>query len=201
MKNLILLSFCIILFGCGNSGGGPAAPANLTGFEMGNIPGSSIQKAVKKNGNGQLVEEGYVLDGKKSGTWTSYHLGEEIIRVKSISNYAAGKKNGLHMEFSNRGQLELHANYLNDVLDGQSLKFKFGTRVEEESNYKNGKLHGTYKMYHGNGKTQKEINYKDGVQHGAFRYYNEEEQMTLEYEYKDGEKVSGGIVKPESKEE
>jgi len=201
MKKIIFLSLCtLFLFSCGNdnSSSGPVA-ADLAGFAMTNYSGSSVRKAAKVDGAGKILEEGDVLNGTKNGLWITYH--PEDNRVKTMTSYVNGKKNGVHMELNNRGQVELQCHYTDDIFDGLWSKFKFGSRKEKEVNYKMGKFDGVYKEYHTNGKLQKEVHYTDGVQDGPFRQYNDQEQLIMEYEYKNGEKVSGGVITPPAAEE
>ena len=196
MKKIIFLSLSIlILLSCGNnsssSNSGPVS-ADLAGYTLIDFPGTSVQKARKVDGAGIVLEEGEVLNGTKSGTWVTYHPKEN--RIKTITSFINGKKNGVHMEMNNRGQVELQCFYVEDILDGKWAKYKFGSRKEKEVNYKMGKFDGIYKEFHTNGKLQKEIHYTNGIQNGPFRQYNDQAQMIMEYEYKNGEKISGGVV-------
>jgi len=170
----------------------PAAAADLQGFEM-TDRGNAISLATRKGEDGKILAQGTLLNGKKNGTWSTYH--EDNGRIKTVTSYINGKKNGIYLEFTNRGQVELRANYVDDIYDGKYAAYKFGTRQVKEIDYKMGKIDGFYRDYHSsNGKLQKEIEYKDGVQHGMFRQYNDEEKLIMEYEYANGEKVSGGVV-------
>jgi antitoxin component YwqK of YwqJK toxin-antitoxin module len=170
---------------------------NLEGYELSSMPGTQIQKAMKLNADGNPVETGYTLNGKRTGTWVTFF--NENGRINSISSYANGNLDGVSITFNNRGQIEKKAFYSNNILDGMSATYKFG-RPEQEQLFKNGKLDGMTKTYYTNGKLQKEIEFKDGLQDGIFKYYDEQGNVTLDYLYKNGEKVSGGIVTPPSEE-
>ncbi len=190
MRILISLFSAIIFLGCGG-GSGPAA--NLAGYETETIPGGDVIRAYKATGNGVLVEEGYVSNGKRNGIWITYH--PEGDRIKTITSYSDGQLNGPYLELSNRGQIESKVNYKNGKYDGLFATYKFG-RPTKEVYYKDNQLHGTTKEYFQKGTVQKEINFKNGKQDGLMRYYNEDGEVTVEYQYKNGEKVSGGIVEP-----
>jgi len=194
MKKILLFCLSVFIISCGGNQSSAPVSADLGGFSITDFPGGKVQKAMRVDGGGKILEEGEVLDGTKSGTWVTYHA--EGNRVKSITNFVNGRKNGLHMEMNDRGQVELQCYYADDILDGPWTKYKFGSRPEKEVNYKKGNFDGVYKTYHSNGKLQKEINYKDGIQDGTFKQYNDKEQLVMEYEYKNGEKVSGGIITP-----
>ncbi len=201
MKSVFFtLSLSVFLVSChSGSDSAPAAAQDTPAppaYELEDIPGADASRAVLRDGEGQLLEEGTLRSGLKTGTWIAYHPGGEF--PKTAVSYINGMYNGPYMEFNARGQLELRATYLNNKLHGPWVKYRFG-RPEAEAGYKNGELHGTYLGYDTKtGKVQKEINYKNGVQHGAYRFYNEEGVVTLEYEYRDGERVGGGIKNTEA---
>jgi len=192
MSKILLFSLLLLSMACGKTATQNSAPsANLQGFQEISFD-NGVSLAKKVGNNDILLEEGTLLNGKKNGTWTTYH--PDNGRVATLTSYINGKKNGVYLEFTNRGQIELRANYRDDIFDGPYASYKFGTRPVKEIDYKMGKIDGFYKEYHNNGKLQKEVSYKNGVQDGPFRQYNDEEKMIMEYEYKNGEKVSGGVV-------
>ncbi len=192
MKNSLFLLVCVLFWACGSTGGGEAAaPANLEGFTIENF-NNGLQKATKKNPAGQLLEEGELVNGLKSGAWITYY--PEDGRIKTITNFINGKKNGVFLELNDRGSVNLQCHYVNDILHDKWAKYRFGSRAEKEVNYNMGEYDGFYREYYNNGKLLKEVEYKNGVQDGMFRQYSEDEQLIMEYEYKNGEKVSGGIV-------
>jgi len=179
------------LVACTNSSP-PTAP-DLEGYTLETVAGQSAQLARKTGEEGALLEQGWVENGRKTGTWTVYDP-ESGMPVKVIS-FVGGMYNGVYLEFNERGYLTLKAHYRNNQLHGPWSKYRFGGRLEAEARYREGKLDGVYKEYYPRDKGLKEeIGYKMGVQHGPYRYYNENGELTLEYEYANGEKVSGGII-------
>jgi len=193
---ITLLSIICLLTACNNSGSNGPLSADLTGYSISDFSNSALQKAMKGGANGNILEEGEVLNGQKSGTWVSYYEDEKI---KSITNYVGGVPSGIHIAMNERGQLTEQAFYDNGVLHGKKTTYQSGSRIDQEWNYKMGKMEGVYKQFNKSGKLQKEINYKEDVYHGLYRFYNEEGQVTLEYEYNMGEKIRGGIVEPTAK--
>jgi len=191
----------LLLLSCEAPSAEPEAPEaaasetfNPDAYLLEPVPGSSYQRAVRKNTDGSILEEGLLLDGKRSGTWVVYHPGSDV--PKTIVSYADDEANGLYVELNDRGYLETRASYQNNRLHGSWAKYRFG-RPTHEANYKDGALDGVYREYVMNtGKLQKEVTYKNGVMDGPYRFYNEEGVVTLEYEYRNGEKVGGGIVDP-----
>ncbi len=198
IKNSLFLVLTLFVFSCGNNASSPATAVSnspgIEGFTLENIPGSSVQRATKKDASNVLIEEGQVADGKRTGAWVTYYPKDG--RVKSITSYSNGLKNGVYFEMNDRGSVNIQANYVNDILDGKWVKYKYGSKAEKEINYAMGKFNGAYREYHNNGKMMKEVMYKNGIQDGTFRQYNDKEQVIMEYVYSNGEKVSGGIVTP-----
>lgn len=166
--------------------------AAVTGYEVTLIDGSPAQRLVKRNAEGDIIEEGMLYDGQKVGAWIEY--GPKGQFPAKLTTYANGKYNGTYLEFNTRGHITLRATYKNNQLDGPWGAYSFG-RVEKEATYKNGALDGTYLEYNKKtGNLQKEVNYKEGKQHGAYRFYDEEGKVMLEYEYRNGEKIEGGVI-------
>ena len=197
MKNLLFVALVMTLFtSCNNGSGGSAPVVDASGYILEAIPGSNIQIATVKDENGDVTEQGFLQNGVKVGTWTTYKAGNEF--PQTIISYVDGQYTGPYLEFNDRGQLELKAGYLNNQLHGEWGKYKFG-RPEKTASYKNGELDGIYKEYFvRDGKIQKEVSYKNGKEDGTMRYYNQEGEITVEYEFKNGEKVSGGILNPDA---
>lgn len=185
------LSLFVLLMGCsGNSGSSVPAPS-MDGYSIADL-GSGLQHAVKKGANGETVEEGYLLNGAKTGTWIIYYA--ENALPQTITNYVNGVVSGLYLELNDRGQVELRASYKNNKLDGPWGKFRFG-RPTHLAHYKEGNLDGLYQEFNlKDGKIMKEINYKSGKENGTTKFFNDKGEVTVQYEYKDGEKISGGIL-------
>ena len=192
MRNLLLLFIFLAIFSaCGKETAMPDA-FNLDGFELSAIPGSEMQRAIKLNEKGKILEEGTVLNGKKNGTWVIYQKERDVPR--SIGNYVNGVLNGPYFEYAQFGHLELICNYTNNVLDGRFSRLR-NFRKTEEGAYLDGKLEGNFKKYYeGKEVLQQELNYKQDKLDGDNIYFNEKGDITMKYTYKNGEKVSGGIV-------
>ena len=174
----------------------PGASANLEGYETETVKGTNITKAMKRNAAGEIIELGYVSNGKRNGMWMTYYEGDNAGKIKTVASYSDGILSGPYLELSNRGQIETEVNYSNNKYNGKYATYKFG-RMTKEVNYTDNELDGVTREYDNKGNVQKEINYKNGKQHGLMRYYNEEGEVILEYEYNNGEKVSGGMVEKE----
>lgn len=196
MRAIVLFVFVLSWISCNNNPGtttaSDGAGVDLSNYVLHPIEGTAQQYVVR----GQEIaveEEGFILEGRKEGTWVTYHL-DALHIPKTIASYVNGKLHGYYAEFNSRGQLELSAVYKQGLLHGRYAKYKYGFLLEQHY-YKENVLHGMLTTYYPNTKKlQKEVEFKNGKEDGFYRYYNEDGQVTLEYEYKNGEKVKGGMV-------
>ncbi|MEL7247508.1 MAG: hypothetical protein AAFO03_03790 [Bacteroidota bacterium] len=200
---LVLLLSVFTLFACQNSGDTTTSTVTMpsleteeaVAYQMEDIPGSSAQIAKHFSDDGDLLEFGTMVGGKKNGTWT-YYAPDADFPIKVIS-FVDDMYTGTYMEFNERGQAELLATYKNNKLDGPWGKFRFG-RPEMTANYKGGELDGIRREYDfRNGNLLKEASFKAGQLDGLVRDYDEEGRVMVEYMYRDGEKISGGVVERE----
>lgn len=200
MKHSIYLLFLAFAFlACGRKEGqpgtaAPAQPLNLTEFQLTDIPGSAMQRAIRTDSTGKIAEEGMVLDGKRQGEWVLYSTERDVPR--SIANYADDKLNGPYMEFAPFGQVNLICSYIDNQLEGRFVRL-MNIRPFETGTYLHGQLEGLYtKYYESRDIVQQEQMFKQGKLHGTTKFFNEKGDLIMQYEYKDGEKVSGGVVEP-----
>lgn len=161
-------------------------------FETTPIDGSDALRVERRGPQGRVIEQGFVLNGLKQGTWTTYNVDSKA--PQTIISYIDGALNGPYIEMDDLGRFALIANYKANVLDGPYGKYKIG-RPELIANYVDGQLDGPMAEYnYRNNKLKQEVNYKMGKKHGAMRYFNEEGKITVEYIYEEDERVSGGIM-------
>jgi antitoxin component YwqK of YwqJK toxin-antitoxin module len=181
------------LLACGTGAGGSTKgeKTDLSGYET--TKSGGITKAIKMN-DGMLVEEGYLKDGVKNGTWITYHPNKKII--KTLATYVDGNLHGTYLEFSNRGQIETKISYNNNTYDGLYGTYKNGRPVKEME-YVNGELQGIMSEYDGRGNLQKETNFNKGQPHGDMLFYDESGDLMMQYKYENGNKLSGGIIEKE----
>ena len=202
MKNIILiLLISVFVTACNNqsnnsssstTSSSTAVDPSLANYKLIDFPDSDFQKAFLYDGTGNIVEEGEVLNGQKTGTWITYHNNGKLM-ANTITNYVNGKKNGLYVFINDRNQMETIGYYLNDQQDGRWVSYKY-TRRTTDKTYKNGKLNGFSRTFYDTGKdgqVQEESEWKNGVQDGIYRYYQEDGTMIMDYLYKDGQKVEG----------
>ncbi len=189
-KNLIMATLFFTLLAC-NPGSVIGDKYDLKGYYTDNIGGSAIS-AIYLDEMNLPLSKGHVIGGVRTGAWTTYHPNSN--KIKTITNYINGKKNGPELTFSERGQIEVLAEYRNDALHGLSANYRNG-RTLNETTYLEGVMDGPFAIYDdSNGKIQRSGYFKNGKQHGEFLFYDGNGNITLRYEYENGEKVSGGIV-------
>jgi len=189
---LYLISLLILLLSCS----GNVNTEEMKKYELQKVD-NLTQKAQLRDGEGNLIEEGYYYKGKRHGTWLK--LNPNTGNITALRNYYDGQLQGISMIYD-RLQITERAHYLDGKLDGYFAQYKNG-RIRLESNYKEGKLHGRVTKYYSRGRSKilSEADYRNGVQHGIYRYYDDQGNITLDYTYENGQKVTGGIVEPETK--
>ncbi len=188
MKPTLICSLLAIIMGCQSSGTGPQF--DLKSYDTETI--NSNAKYVSYQDDDQYyLATGTVINGVRNGAWVTYH--PQSNKIKSITNYVNGLKNGVQINMNDRGQIETMTSYINDVKHGIDAKYDFG-RVLEETSYDKGTLDGPFAIYNSREILQRKGSFKNGKQDGKLQYFNEEGNLTLEYLYKNGEKISGGIV-------
>ena len=185
----------IIFISCQGTSTGPKY--DLKGYDTENI-GGGAQLVTYQDDNLYFLANGAVINGVRNGSWVTYHPNTN--KIKTITNYINGEKNGVEISMNDRGQIESMIGYKNNVLHGVKANYQFG-RPTDETTYKDGKIDGPFAVYNGQAQLQKKGFFKNGKQDGKLTFYDEKGNVTLEYEYKDGEKISGGIVEKPATEE
>ncbi|MGB1242584.1 MAG: toxin-antitoxin system YwqK family antitoxin [Chitinophagales bacterium] len=198
MNCRLIISLCLIvslLTACGENTGKTSAaksiPVKAGNFQLTPYPGlGGLQKAVKKDAQDNIEEEGDLLNGEREGTWVTYHKGIKSHLMEGVTAYRKGIKHGAYLKMDNRGSLTEKGYYVNGNLDGRVIVFERG-RIKEETDYKAGQIDGERKRYYSNLKLQEAGTFKNGKRDGYARWYDEEGNVTIEYQYKNGEKVGG----------
>ncbi|MDQ3016776.1 MAG: hypothetical protein M3R25_08705, partial [Bacteroidota bacterium] len=178
---ILLTTLFLSILSCKPGSEGKDGTGDMSGFILTDISGSNIKHATRKDPVGQLVNEGFILDDKKTGQWVEY---SNEGYITSVSNFVNGWLEGPAMKYSPRGQIEEQNNYHLGKFEGTQIAYKYG-KILKTSPYLNGNLDGIVKMYDDKTfKLRQEIAYKEGKQHGFFRNYDENGAVNLEYEYK-----------------
>jgi antitoxin component YwqK of YwqJK toxin-antitoxin module len=194
--NRYWIYFSLIIFiSCQGSSTGPKY--DLKGYNTENI-GGGAQLVTYQDDNLYFLANGAVINGVRNGSWVTYHPNTN--KIKTLTTYVNGEKNGVEITMNDRGQIESMIGYKNNILHGVKANYQFG-RPTDETTYKDGKINGPFAVYNGQAQLQKKGFFKNGKQDGKLTFFDEKGNVTLEYEYKDGEKISGGIVEKPATEE
>jgi antitoxin component YwqK of YwqJK toxin-antitoxin module len=200
MKNLLFILLAFITFSaCKNkapqqtiSSESVPGTGDLSKYVLTDIPGSTTKKALMKDQNGRLIEEGYVINGKKTGAWFTFY---QDGRIMAVRNYVDDKVEGYYITLDQLGRVVLQVEYRDNYADGYSVLYKNGSRKIKETPYKHGKREGIEREYYELRGLQKESTYKADSLDGPMKFYNEDGKVIAEYQYSNGKKISGGAVK------
>ncbi len=208
MNYRLIISLCLTISmfaACGGGGSSaPKAKAVKSGdYSLTPYTGiAGLQKAVKKDAQDNVAEEGDFLNGQRESTWITYHKGAKSHMPETSTTYRGGVKHGLFMAIDDRGNITEKGFYANGNLDGRVYKFERG-RIKEETDYKNGKIDGERKIYYSNLQLQEAGTFKDGKRDGYARWYDQDGNVTIEYQYKNGKKLGDNTAsgtKPEGED-
>lgn len=201
MKKLAVILLLALVYACSPSADKPAAAVVPTGQTPGTVApneyemedaGNGLSLATKKDAAGNILEQGFMKNGKKQGTWKIYE--KKFLFPKYMVSYVDGAYNGPFFEYTERGQVEVQSNYKNNKLHGHWGQYKFGKKIKE-ANYTDGLLDGFYKEFNQRDESPKiEANYKMGKQDGAMKYYDDKGQVVLEYTFRNGEQIGEAKV-------
>lgn len=198
MKNYIF--YLIVFFGlisCGENNNSVSPTNNspstvdMSLYQERSVKGTNWTLVSRNHPNGELYEKGFMENGIKTGTWTTFYPDNGYIQT--ITNYENGNLVGPYIEFDERGRINKHIDYENNVMSGLYGEYKNGRPVRKIMYY-DGKINGFVREYNNKSKVIKEAYYRDNVLDGKVSHYNDEGTLIMEYIYEDGEKVSGGIV-------
>lgn len=190
MKRVLILCFAIFVSGCGkesktvqsSSDSSSVQPEGIK-IEYPDTPG--LVRIEQRNAADKLVSVGYLLNGKKEGSWVTYGLTGLIM---TVTTYVNDKKEGLFIEFNYSNQMVKRFFYHNDQLHGEYREFK-DSKPKELKYYENGIQDGVARLFYEDGKIMEESYYKKGLRDGRARWFDKEGRLTIEYEYKKGELV------------
>lgn len=138
-KLIVIVLVITLLISCSNSQVGPTY--DLTGFQT-ESAGNGLEFAEYTDKEGTLLIKGQLLNGVRNGTWVTYH--DATSKVKKITTYLQGRKNGIEITMNDRGQIDLREEFKNDVLHGLKVKYSAG-HPSEETTYKDGQFDGPFR--------------------------------------------------------
>ena len=119
-------------------------------------------------------------------------------RLKSIGGYRNGKKEGVHREYDDQGNVTGSQVYSNGIMLAEGIydeqgrrqglwKFYYETgELKEQGRYRNDKREGTWKYYFKDGEIEQVGDFANDLPEGTWRWYYPNKQLRLEEEYVDG---------------
>lgn len=140
--------------------------------------------------HGKLIGEGHYENGHKHGSHIEWYTDTPEQRLRSIEHHLHGKRHGLFMKWSFKGQLLLFGVYVDDEKDGRFCAWYeeyYGLKIKEY--YVKGVRHGKSAEYYEPtanypGLVPKEVGYYDhGMRSGIWRMYWSNGQLKSESEY------------------
>lgn len=123
-------------------------------------------KHIESRGDGSLSKEGFYIDGRQEGLFTSWY---ENGQLKSELTHKSGKLEGLAREWYENGQLKSEATYKNGKVQGLSRDWHENGQLWGEGNWKSGNPEGLWRIWDLNGRLKSEATYKNGQEDGLSR--------------------------------
>ena len=101
-------------------------------------------------------------NGKREGTWISYHVNGQL---QYKGNFKNGKEEGAFVAYHENGQLWAKGNYKNSKKDGAWIWYHKHGQLMHKGNYKSSKKEVAWVSYNEDGTVNKEDTgtFKDGV--------------------------------------
>ena len=119
-------------------------------------------------------------------------------KLKSMGGYRNGKKEGVHRQYDNNGNVVASQIYKSDILLAEGIYDEQGRKqklwkyyhltgeLKEQGKYKNDKKIGTWKYFFMNGEVEQIGEYVMDLPEGVWRWYYESGNIRKEEEYVDG---------------
>ena len=134
-------------------------------------------------------EQGEFKEGKRDGSWISYH---ENGQFNAKVNFKNGKRDGSWIRYHENGKMNSKGNFKNGKRDGSWISYYANGVLGFEGKYKNGKYEGFWIRHYNNGRLSEKSNWKNGKVEGYTEHYNVDGTVNyiLTGTYKNGVKVS-----------
>ena len=130
------------------------------------------EKYTHKFDNGQIKEEGNLLNGVEHGSYTAYFYETESRRKEG--RYNSGKRVGEWKKYYPGGQLKEIRVFSNDKLDGDYILYFENGQIHEHGRYTVGEKDGEWLIYYFNGQLHEKRFYKNGSKDGKWMYFTNE---------------------------
>jgi hypothetical protein len=138
--------------------------------------------------SGEMMSEGNMMRGEKSGKWTNWH---ENGNLKSIGSFTDGKKDSLWKIFDETGILTAAGMYNNGLANGVWMHYYANGEVADSGAYLDGKQEGLWKYWYENGRLKSTTNFKEGIRHGKRSLWSDSGKLVKEDYYEEGKLIEG----------
>jgi antitoxin component YwqK of YwqJK toxin-antitoxin module len=136
--------------------------------------------------NGQKLEEGNYVDGKKDGAW---HMWYDNGQQAKVENYVDGQLDGQWTLLDKKGVKVNEVSFKAGKRDGHWVTYAAdGKRIHQEEDYHDNKLNGTTIMWSDDGKKVTEMHFTNGQADGLQQEWFPNGQLKRQAEYKNGKK-------------
>jgi len=152
-----------------------------------------------ENGNTYKVQNSKVFKGikiMKDGRWLLHGVHYQIYdgKLKRLSHYQFGKKEGLEITYGSNGNIEYKKLYKDHKKDGVEEAYYDDGSLRYSWPFKNGKMHGMKITYENGregvrGKISSKGEYKDGKQDGRWISYNSDGKVRSVAYYENGKYI------------
>jgi len=151
---------------------------------------------------GQILEEGYYQNNRKTGNWKFYHCNG---RIKSEVSYKEDKS-AYVKNFYENGVLREEGTWSNNTwIGGYKYFYESGKPYYDFQFNEDGKREGFQKYFFENGNTMYEGTWKDSKESGVIKEYYEDGSLKAEKAFNDGKideaNVKNYSPKPQEKKE
>ena len=163
-KLILLLSFVLILMGCGND--------KITTY----YPSGEKYEVYEYKG-----------DSLKHGPYLAY---DEQGGLLEKSHYSEGKLDGVRELYSN-DTLQIREHYTKDVITGPYEVFYPDGILKMEAQFNQGKLEGIVKSYYPGGALKEEVTFENNMENGPFTEYHPNGEVMWKGSYLNGDNEFG----------
>jgi len=188
----VACSILLLTFGCKTESSNKNVEAT-TNKEQYSIP--SKAKVIDYENNTQLIViktddkkgevRGFLVNGKKHGTWTTYNKDGY---PQEIKNYKNGQLHGSTFYMDARSRVKKREDYVENKLNGQVVNYG-ASQIVKKSHHQNDKLEGSYARYYPNGELMEQSYYVNGLKDGESIYYAKSGEVKMKYLYKEGKMI------------
>ena len=144
------------------------------------IPNGEIKSWSKKD---VKQVEGFVENGKKSGTWKLYF---ESGKLKKQSTFQNDIENGEEIFWFENGNLQKKGSYINGKLNGKYEWYFENGQKKQEGFFVNGKEEGTWSEWFENGKQKMIGHFTNFEKNGNWTWWDEEGKIVTSKNYTNG---------------